>query len=190
MMTVLSGTWSVMGARNAIDWPILDRLDRGMGEDSIFSHKTPWRNRGLFSQEAGHMDFIVRKVLISSTPADSCIWREAAFYSAHFAFLTYWTNRDIDPADSEHLLLPGLPPLFFCHIFPDQLSIFKILEKNHSKCNHINSSAGSLDIDRRFREMISDTPRKCHLSRYQVASRMSELTGMAKTSSTVSFKEC
>ena len=35
---------------------------------------------------------------------------------------------------------------------------------------------GSLNVDRRFRELISEALRRCPLSRYQVAAAMSELT--------------
>jgi hypothetical protein len=41
-------------------------------------------------------------------------------YSEHPAFLTDGTSGDIDPADSQQLLLPGfLSDLFFCHGFAD-----------------------------------------------------------------------
>jgi hypothetical protein len=40
------------------------------------------------------------------------------FYPEHPAFLTDGTGRDIDPADSEQLFLPGLLlVVFFCYRF-------------------------------------------------------------------------
>jgi hypothetical protein len=39
------------------------------------------------------------------------------------------------------------------------------------------STVGSLDIDRAFREAVSQDLKECPLSRYQVAARMSELVG-------------
>ena len=41
----------------------------------------------------------------------------------------------------------------------------------------VSKPAGSMDIDRFFRESISESLKNCPLSRYQVAARMSELTG-------------
>lgn len=43
--------------------------------------------------------------------------------------------------------------------------------------------AGCMDIDRQFRELISDMLRRCPRSRYQVAARMSELVGQEITKS-------
>jgi hypothetical protein len=40
-----------------------------------------------------------------------------------------------------------------------------------------SKAAGSFDIDRQFREAISAALKQCSLSRWQVAARMSELTG-------------
>ena len=74
-MSVLCWTWSERGAGKTINWPVLDGV---MGVNSIWGNRTPWRKRGFFSHQAGHMDFMMWTVLISSTPADSCIWREAA----------------------------------------------------------------------------------------------------------------
>ncbi|MBI3584238.1 MAG: hypothetical protein HY096_09875 [Nitrospinae bacterium] len=36
---------------------------------------------------------------------------------------------------------------------------------------------GSLDVDRRLRECLSDAMRSCKMSRYQIAARVSELLG-------------
>lgn len=40
---------------------------------------------------------------------------------------------------------------------------------------------GALDVDRQFREVVSACLKACPLSRYQVAARMSELTGLDVT---------
>jgi hypothetical protein len=57
-----------------------------------------------------------------------------------------------------------------------QASLFDIL-KNYQEENQISRLAGSFDIDRQFRAAISDALKRCPLSRWQVAARMSELTG-------------
>ncbi|MBN1830263.1 MAG: hypothetical protein JW884_14115 [Deltaproteobacteria bacterium] len=62
---------------------------------------------------------------------------------------------------------------------PDQLTIFDILSQQRS----LEPSPGSLDIDRQFRESVSAALKECPLSRYQVAARMSELTGFDITKS-------
>ncbi len=62
---------------------------------------------------------------------------------------------------------------------PDQLSIFEIL----SEQGGAEASPGSLDVDRRFRESVSAALKTCPPSRYQVAARMSELTGCDITKS-------
>ena len=56
----------------------------------------------------------------------------------------------------------------------NQFSLFDIL-KNYQE--EPQKQAGSFDIDRKFREAISEALKRCPLSRYQVAARMSELTG-------------
>jgi len=58
----------------------------------------------------------------------------------------------------------------------NQTTLFDIL-KNYQEQNSNPKPAGSLHIDRQFREAISDALQKCRLSRYQVAGCMSELTG-------------
>ncbi|PKN35618.1 MAG: hypothetical protein CVU61_02010 [Deltaproteobacteria bacterium HGW-Deltaproteobacteria-19] len=58
-----------------------------------------------------------------------------------------------------------------------QLSIFEILESAQSSAPVHNNPPGSLDVDRQFREVVSEALRKCPLSRYQVVARMSELVG-------------
>jgi hypothetical protein len=58
----------------------------------------------------------------------------------------------------------------------NQASLFEILQ-NYQDEKPGGKPAGSLDIDRPFREAISEALKRCPLSRYQVAARMSELTG-------------
>jgi hypothetical protein len=55
----------------------------------------------------------------------------------------------------------------------NQFSLFDFL-KNYQE--EPQKQAGSFDIDRRFREGISDALRQCPRSRWEVAARMSELT--------------
>lgn len=62
----------------------------------------------------------------------------------------------------------------------NQASLFDIL-KNYQEENQDSRPAGSFDIDRQFRELISQALKNCPLSRWQVAARMSELTGQEIT---------
>ncbi|MDD4356023.1 MAG: hypothetical protein PHN98_02135 [Smithellaceae bacterium] len=62
----------------------------------------------------------------------------------------------------------------------NQASLFDIL-KNYQEENTCSRPAGSFDIDRQFREAISQALKISHLSRWQVAARMSELTGQEIT---------
>ena len=55
----------------------------------------------------------------------------------------------------------------------NQISLFEIL-KNYQE--EPQKQAGSFEIDRCFREAISDAIRQCPRSRWEVAARMSELT--------------
>lgn len=57
-----------------------------------------------------------------------------------------------------------------------QLSLFDVIKNIQERESEV-VSAGSMDIDRCFRESISAALRNCPLSRYQVAARMSELVG-------------
>jgi len=58
------------------------------------------------------------------------------------------------------------------------MSIFEFLAGEQGRLNRAEQSAGSLDMDKQFREIISEALRGCcPLSRYQVAARMSELLG-------------
>jgi hypothetical protein len=57
------------------------------------------------------------------------------------------------------------------------MSIFEILENSSARPVAPPTTPGQLDIDRTFRELISESLRKCNQSRYQVAARMSELVG-------------
>jgi hypothetical protein len=61
-----------------------------------------------------------------------------------------------------------------------QASLFDIL-KNYQEENMISRPAGSFDIDRQLRAAISEALKHCPLSRWQVAARMSELTGQEIT---------
>ena len=58
---------------------------------------------------------------------------------------------------------------------PKQASLFDFL-KNYQQESQTQRPAGSLDIDRQFRDAISEALKRCPLSRYQVVARMSELT--------------
>lgn len=62
----------------------------------------------------------------------------------------------------------------------NQLSLFETLKNLQDREAHPKAS-GSMDIDRLFREAISEALKNCPLSRYQVAARMSELTGQEIT---------
>lgn len=62
-----------------------------------------------------------------------------------------------------------------------QMNLFEILVEAESAMG--GKSCGSLDIDRQFRECISECLKSCPLSRYQVAARMAELTGQDITKS-------
>jgi predicted Ser/Thr protein kinase len=59
----------------------------------------------------------------------------------------------------------------------NQISIFEFLENAQREVVQSENALGGMDIDRVFREMVSEELRLCSLSRYQVAARMSELTG-------------
>ncbi|HAR98528.1 MAG TPA: hypothetical protein DCS11_06515 [Syntrophus sp. (in: bacteria)] len=56
-----------------------------------------------------------------------------------------------------------------------QATLFEIIQDLNS-AQAESRQAGSLNIDRRFREAVSEALRWCPLSRYQIAARMSELT--------------
>lgn len=62
----------------------------------------------------------------------------------------------------------------------NQLSLFETLKFLQER-ETVSKSAGSMDVDRFFREAISEALKNCPLSRYQVAARMSELTGQEIT---------
>ena len=57
-----------------------------------------------------------------------------------------------------------------------QISLFEVI-KNFQEEMAAQKPVGSMNIDRIFRETISEELRRCPLSRYQVAARMSELLG-------------
>ena len=58
----------------------------------------------------------------------------------------------------------------------NQLSLFDIL-KNCQEQQNTKKPAGSFNIDTAFREAISEALKRCPRSRWEVAGRMSELTG-------------
>lgn len=55
-----------------------------------------------------------------------------------------------------------------------QMSLFDLIQE---QSKNATPATGSMDIDKPFREAISAALKACPLSRYQVAARMSELTG-------------
>lgn len=57
-----------------------------------------------------------------------------------------------------------------------QASIFDLIQEHHASTTAAAHPAGSLNIDRRLRELVTEALRRCPLSRYQVAAIMSELT--------------
>jgi hypothetical protein len=59
----------------------------------------------------------------------------------------------------------------------NQISIFEFLEHAQSESARAEASPGGMDVDRVFREAVSDALRNCPWSRYQVAARMSEMIG-------------
>lgn len=59
----------------------------------------------------------------------------------------------------------------------NQISIFEFLATTQKAVARADQAPGSMDIDRAFRETVSEELRNCPKSRYQVAARMSELTG-------------
>lgn len=58
----------------------------------------------------------------------------------------------------------------------NQLSLFDLL-KDYQEHQAEKKPAGSFDIDRPFREAISESLKRCPRSRWEVAAHMSELTG-------------
>jgi hypothetical protein len=57
-----------------------------------------------------------------------------------------------------------------------QTTIFDVLAKRHIEATAI-ATGSDQDIDQRFRAAVSEALKRCPLSRYEVAARMSELTG-------------
>lgn len=68
-------------------------------------------------------------------------------------------------------------------IDPRQVTIFEYLERRQAERESAIPRAGALDIDRRFRDSISEALKNCKLSRFGVAARMSELSGVEITKS-------
>lgn len=64
----------------------------------------------------------------------------------------------------------------------NQLSLFDII-KNCQEQQNIKKNAGSFNIDTTFRGAISEALKRCPRSRWEVAGRMSELTGQEITKS-------
>lgn len=56
-----------------------------------------------------------------------------------------------------------------------QISLFEVIQ-NFQNDKPVPKQIGSFNIDREFREAISEALRRSPLSRYQIAARMSELT--------------
>lgn len=65
----------------------------------------------------------------------------------------------------------------------NQLSLFDIVKQHHMSKFSIAYEAGSFDIDRRLRELLSEGLRQCDVDRYEVAARMSRLVGREITKS-------
>ncbi len=63
------------------------------------------------------------------------------------------------------------------------MTLFDLLKTSQTEV--AERLAGSFDIDRQFREAISEALKRCPLSRYQVAARMSELVGQEITASMI-----
>jgi len=61
----------------------------------------------------------------------------------------------------------------------NQLSLFEAIQ--YFKQEIVKKESGSMDIDRQFRAAISEALKNCPSSRWQVAARMSELTGQEIT---------
>jgi len=80
---------------------------------SIFGNRTPRRNRVFFFRRKTGIWILWCKRYSSHQLRRAFTSNgKQPFYCAHFSFLTYWTDRDINPADPEQLLLPSLPAFF------------------------------------------------------------------------------
>ena len=62
-------------------------------------------------------------------------------------------------------------------IDPSQTSILEFLKNYQNESEAKQTLEGSMDIDQRFRESINEGIKRSNLSRWQIAARMSELTG-------------
>lgn len=67
---------------------------------------------------------------------------------------------------------------------PNQMNLFDEVVRNHVRQDSEHPGC-SLDIDTRFRAAVSDAIKNCPLSRYDIAARMSELTGHDITKSMI-----
>ncbi len=65
----------------------------------------------------------------------------------------------------------------------NQLSLFDMVKQHQLERLGAACQAGSFDIDRRLREMLSEGLRRCDFDRYEAASRISRLVGREITKS-------
>lgn len=70
-------------------------------------------------------------------------------------------------------------------IDPNQLTIFDAIRRIQEREAEASRPAGSFDIDRQFREVISAAIKASPRSRYEIAARMSELIGQEITKTTL-----
>mgnify|MGYP001029465515 CR=1 FL=1 len=66
-----------------------------------------------------------------------------------------------------------------------QTSIFDVIQEARSVATAAPSEEGTRNIDGQLRRAVSDALKRCPLSRYQVAARMSELMGIDVTKSSL-----
>lgn len=59
----------------------------------------------------------------------------------------------------------------------EQLSLFDVIKEQQKAGRDVMMEAGSMNISTRLREELSKGLRQCRCSRYEVAARMSEVTG-------------
>ena len=71
-----------------------------------------------------------------------------------------------------------------------QLSIFSYLEAQQRERQEAGPPSGSMDMDSRLRTVISDCIKRCSLSRFGIAARMSELVGHEVSKSQLDSWSC
>jgi hypothetical protein len=71
-----------------------------------------------------------------------------------------------------------------------QVTIFAYLESQQRERQEAWPPSGSMDMDARLRAVISDCIKRCSLSRYGIAARMSELVGHEVTKSQIDSWSC